>query len=187
MLLLQQRSFHLLTDLPQNPLLHLQWNISASLTWHSAPFLQGFGWQGLLPHSPTPAPKRLSPLLSWMLSILLLTSSMRMQPTRPEVTPVLSLTLRSDRKSEPLCFSLTWLSASIGILTLASGRPSPLQWTVGCRGWGHQYREDSHPGRAAHRPRWACRFAGCASPPADASVPGWSEPCWSRCLFPIQC
>lgn len=80
--------------LPQNPLLHLQWNISASLTWHVAPFLQGFGWQGLFPHSPTPLPYRLSPPFSCRLSTRLLTSSMRMQPMRPVATAVLSLTLQ---------------------------------------------------------------------------------------------
>ena len=85
---------------PQNPLLHLQWNISASLTWHAAPFLQGFGWQGLLPHSPTPLPYRLSPPLSCRLSTRLLTSSMRMQPTRPVATAVLSLTLKWKKKEK---------------------------------------------------------------------------------------
>lgn len=86
--------------LPQNPLLHVQWNISASLTWHAAPFLQGFGWQGLLPHSPTPLPYKLSPLFSCRLSTRLLTSSMRIQPTRPVATDVCSLALKKrERKN----------------------------------------------------------------------------------------
>lgn len=84
--------------LPQKPLLHSQWNISASLTWHAPSFLQGFGWQGLLPHSPTPLPYRLSPPLFCRLSTRLLTSSRRMQPTRPVSTAVLSRTLGMKRR-----------------------------------------------------------------------------------------
>lgn len=88
------RRFFMSSNLPQKPLLHLQWNISASLTWHAAPFLQGSGWQGLLPHSPTPLPYWLLPPFSCRLSTRLLTSSKRTQPTRPVATAVLSLTLQ---------------------------------------------------------------------------------------------
>lgn len=88
--------------LPQNPLLHLQWNISASLTWHAAPFLQGFGWQGLFPHSPTPLPYKLSPPFSCRLSTRLLTSSMRIQPTRPVATAVCSLALKKKKRKRKI-------------------------------------------------------------------------------------
>lgn len=91
---------------PQNPLLHLQWNISASFTWHAPPFLQGFGWQGLLPHSPTPLPYKLSPPFSCRFSTRLLTSSMRMQPTRPVATAVCSLALQKKKEKkipQPQC------------------------------------------------------------------------------------
>lgn len=97
--------------LPQNPLLHLQWNISASLTWHAAPFLQGFGWQGLLPHSPTPLPYKLSPPFSCRLSTRLLTSSMRIQPTRPVATAVCSLALEKKHREKNRTISV-WVQNS---------------------------------------------------------------------------
>lgn len=99
--------FSLFGILPQNPLLHLQWNISASLTWHVPLFLHGLGRQGLLPHSPTPLPYRLSPPCSCRFSTRLLTSSKRMQPTRPVATPVLSITLKRERNLVRMLFSFT--------------------------------------------------------------------------------